>query len=1139
MGPRLLRQASLHVSDVPATGSGLESFPAFLAGGGEMGALIRGHDWASTPLGPAQAWPQSLKTAVGIMLTSRQPIWIGWGEQLIYLYNDPYKSIIGGKHPWALGRPTSEIWREIWPDIAPLLATAMGGVEGTYVEEQLLIMERNGYPEETYYTFSYSPIPDDQGAPGGIICANTDDTQRVIGERQLALLRRLATATADARTRAAACERSAAALASDPHDVVFGLIYLLDADGKSVTLAASSGVSPGSPVAPETLSVDDTAIWPIRDALDSPRPVLAPLDGPLGDLAPGAWGRPPAQAALLSIPATGETGGAGVLIVGLNPFRLFNDGYSDFLRLAAGQLSAAIGAADAYEEAERRAEALAELNRAKTAFFSNVSHEFRTPLTLMLGPLEELLSGDVAPDAVQSQVALAHRNGSRLLRLVNSLLDFSRIEAGRVSASFQPTDLAAFSAEVASSFRSAMEKAGLRFELRCEPVPQPVYLDHEMWEKVLLNLLSNAFKFTFTGTISVETGLSPDGRSALVRVSDTGIGVAPEELPRLFERFHRVVGAQGRSFEGSGIGLALVQELVHLHGGEIAAASRPGEGAAFTITLPLGKAHFPAGQVREAAAVAAPQRAHEYVDEAMRWLPEADASRPDGPGSPQPQGRGAGRRVMLADDNVDMRDYVRRLLEAEGYQVEAHADGETALEAARSSPPDLLLTDVMMPRLDGFGLLSAIRGDRATAGVPVIMLSARAGEEARVEGLDAGADDYLIKPFSARELVARVSSHLELARVRREATEALRESEARFRNMADHAPVMMWVTDADGYCTYLNRSWYDFTGQDEVEALGLGWLEAVHPEDREHSGDVFLEASKRSVPFRLEYRLIRADGAVRWAIDAAAPRFSDDGEFLGYIGSVVDITDERMVEAELRRNQTALEEQTRALRIVNRAAAAIAGDLDLERLVGAITDAGVELTGAQFGAFFYNVAEAGGGELRALHPLRRAEGGLLQLPHAPQHRGIRADLRGDQRGLLRGHHPGSPIRPRRASPRHAAGAPAGAQLPRGAGQVAQGRGARRPVLRPRRAGQVLDPVGRPRRRPGQPGGGGHGQRLPVRRRAARAGRAPPRRGRPPGPQRNPGGAGRHRHRRAGQGRGGAAPGPEDGGRGPAHRRGGA
>ena len=217
---------------------------SFLNGGGELGQRIREFDWASTPLGPPEQWPHGLKTAVRIMLTSRQPMWIGWGDELIYLYNDPYKSIIGGKHPWAIGRPTSEVWREIWTDISPLLATAMQGDQGTYVEAQLLIMERNGYPEETYYTFSYSPIPDDHGGTGGIICANTDDTERVIRERQLATLRQLAAAAAEARTVDDACVLSGEALASNRADLPFALMYVRD--GVGLRLGARVNIAAGS-----------------------------------------------------------------------------------------------------------------------------------------------------------------------------------------------------------------------------------------------------------------------------------------------------------------------------------------------------------------------------------------------------------------------------------------------------------------------------------------------------------------------------------------------------------------------------------------------------------------------------------------------------------------------------------------------------------------------------------------------------------------------------------------------------------------------------------------------------------------------------------------------------------------------------
>jgi signal transduction histidine kinase/DNA-binding response OmpR family regulator len=807
----------------------------FLAGGGELGGLIRAHDWSTTSLGPPSQWPHSLLTAVRIMLTSRQPIWIGWGRELIYLYNDPYKSIIGGKHPWALGRPTSEVWREIWPDIGPMLATAMGGVEGTYVEEQLLIMERHGYPEETYYTFSYSPIPDDDGAPGGIICANTDDTQRVIGERQLALLRDLAETAAQSRSARDACLQSAVALASNPQDIPFGLIYLRGPQGTVAELAGASGLQPGHAAAPVSLPLDAPLPWPIAEAMAGGRPVLVDrLRDQFPDLPVGAWSQAPDKAVILPIPASGDTGHGGALVVGLSPHRLFNEGYRDFLNLTVNQIASAIASADAYAEERRRAEALAELDLAKTAFFSNVSHEFRTPLTLMLAPLEEVLSGAVAPDDVAQQVELAHRNGARLLRLVNSLLDFSRIEAGRMRARFERTDVGLFTAEIASSFRSAMEKAGLSYEVSVQPLVADAYLDRDLWEKVVLNLISNAFKFTFEGGVSVQVRAAPDGDAALISVSDTGIGVAADELPRLFERFHRIEGAQGRSFEGSGIGLALVHELVALHGGGISATSELGRGTTFTIRMPYGRTHLPPEQVIEGSEdLAFPQKAHEFVDEALRWL--GNAALPSNPPLPNPAPQsGQPKRIVLADDNGDMRDYVNRLLKGQGFQVEAVADGRQALEAVRRQRPDLLLTDVMMPGLDGFGLLKAIREDADIAATPVILLSARAGEEARVEGFEAGADDYLIKPFSARELLAQVTAHIQLATVRREAEEALR------------------------------------------------------------------------------------------------------------------------------RQRAELQDQTQALQALNRAASAVSGDLDLDRLVQTITDTGVEVSGAEFGAFFYNLVDEAG-----------------------------------------------------------------------------------------------------------------------------------------------------------------------------------
>jgi PAS domain S-box-containing protein len=885
---------------------------AFLAGGGELGELMRARDWASTPLGAPAHWPQSLKTAVRIMLTSRQPIWVGWGQELTYLYNDPYKSIIGGRHPWALGRSTSEVWREIWSEIGPMLATAMGGQEGTYVEAQLLIMERNGYPEETYYTFSYSPIPNDDGSAGGIICANTDDTQRVIGQRQLALLSELGAGMARARTAREAAKIAAEALTTNSRDLPFAMLYLADHDGDRLQHAGASGIDADHAASPPFLALTGISPWPVQGLTEIMEPrIVDDLDRRFRTPLPtGAWNQPVTRAAILPISSSGESGWPGALIMGLNPCRLLDGEYTDFLNLVGGQISAGIVNADAHERERRRAEALAEIDRAKTLFFSNVSHEFRTPLTLMLGPLEEMLDGEATlAEEDRARGEVAHRNAVRLLKLVNSLLDFSRIEAGRMDASFEATDLAALTADLASNFRSATERAGLTLTVDCRTLAEPVYVDRDLWEKVVLNLLSNAFKFTFAGEIAVRVRAAEG--MAEVTVADTGTGIPAAELPRLFERFHRIEGARGRSFEGSGIGLALVHELVGLHHGSIQVESDDGRGTTFTIRLPFGCAHLAPEQIRHERTLAPTAvRAYAFVEEALRWLPDSTAGQEleDSTLDLASAERGERATILLADDNADMRDYVRRLL-GDHHEVVTVTDGQAALESVRRRRPDLLLTDIMMPRLDGFELLRAIRADAALKDLPVIVLSARAGADARIEGLAVGADDYLVKPFSARELIARVDGALMMARLRREMTDLLRASEERFRNMADNSPVMIWTTDPDGACTYLSRLWYEFTGQTPASGLGFGWLDATHPDDRAAAEAEFLAATAERRPFTLEYRLRRRDGSFGWAIDAATPWFDRRGAFLGFVGSVIDITERRNIEDAQRRLNDLLEQR--------------------------------------------------------------------------------------------------------------------------------------------------------------------------------------------------------------------------------------
>jgi signal transduction histidine kinase/DNA-binding response OmpR family regulator len=788
----------------------------FLSGGGEMGERVRSFDWSRTPLGEPAAWPQSLKTAVRITLTSSQPMFVWWGEELIHIYNDAYKAIVGGKHPAALGLPASVVWREIWDQVGPRADSVMRRNEGTYDESLLLIMERYGYPEETYYTFSCSPIPGDDGGTGGIICANTDDTARIIGERQVKLLRDLGAVAADARTAADACRLSIECLANGRRDLPFALLYLVDENRKNAVLAGSTGLEAGHAAAPKACDLGGATPWPFIETLEArPTRLVLDLDKLYTDLPKGAWDKAPRQAAVLPILPRASTGQSAVLVVGLNPYRLYDEGYEGFLNLLAGQIASGIANAEAYEQERKRAEALAEIDRAKTLFFSNVSHEFRTPLTLMLSPLETLLIRSPTAETIvcdRYELELMHRNGVRLLKLVNTLLDFSRIEAGRVEASYEPVDLGAYTADLASTFRSAMKRAGLDFVVDCPSLGEPVFVDRGMWERVVLNLISNAFKYTLQGEVRVALRPTDDGNAVELCVSDTGVGVPDDQIPHLFEHFHRVEGQRGRSQEGTGIGLALVQELVRLHGGSVRATSKLGEGSSFYVVIPTGSAHLPADRVLGRRAAPTPGiQADAFVEEAMRWLPgDADMSFPAtekdllGPVD-LPTIGGRRRRVLLADDNADMRDYLSRLLSTR-FDVEAVADGNAALEAAWKNPPDLVLADVMMPRLDGFGLLKALRADPDLRFLPVVLLSARAGEEAKVEGLGVGADDYLVKPFNARELIARVTANLELSRLRRRARDVLVEETERLKILnrtgaaitaeLDIEKVVQLVTDA-------------------------------------------------------------------------------------------------------------------------------------------------------------------------------------------------------------------------------------------------------------------------------------------------------------------------------------------------------
>jgi signal transduction histidine kinase/serine phosphatase RsbU (regulator of sigma subunit)/anti-sigma regulatory factor (Ser/Thr protein kinase) len=691
-----------------------------------------------------------LRTAASICLESRYGMCVFWGPEFVAIYNDAYVPMLGVKHPAALGMRLRDIWPEIWDLLEPMLEGVAGSGQSTWHEDQPLLLERGGFAEEAYFTYSFSPIRDEAGGIGGVFTAVHETTARVLSTRRLQALATLGDALAGAHTEAEVTAAAIEALSGAPEDVTFAALYLIDEHGDTRFAGACRTEDRWLDAAASAADGERELTRPTSSAGTGDRALLLPVDRPGSDVP------------------------AAALVLGPSPRHRLDDDYREFLRMIARQLSAALSSAVGLAAAETRAAELAALDRAKTEFFSDVSHEFRTPLTLMLGPLADALQdADPDPAAQRERIEIAQRGALRLLRLVNALLDLSRIEAGRASASFGPVDLGRLARDTATVFQSAIDRSGLELVVDAPEEGAIVEADADMLEKVLLNLLSNAFKFTREGRIELRVRI---GERAVLEVADTGVGIPEAELPRLFERFHRVAAAQGRSHEGSGIGLALVEQLVRLHGGEVTVASSEGRGSTFRIELPVaqpgGAVAGPAGDPGSAAAqregFAREAEAWSDVQERMVQLPSIGDGRP---------------AVLVVDDNADLRAYLTRLLEPD-YTVRTAIDGADALEQIERRPPDLVLTDVMMPRVDGFELLARLREDPRTRRLPVIVLSARAGEEATVEGLDAGADDYLVKPFSGPELLARVHANLEVTRLR----DALASGELeRARQMEDVA----------------------------------------------------------------------------------------------------------------------------------------------------------------------------------------------------------------------------------------------------------------------------------------------------------------------------------------------------------------
>ncbi|MER7072143.1 ATP-binding protein [Terrabacter sp. NPDC000476] len=796
----------------------------------EMQLLFDRTDWASTPLGPVDTWPADLRSIVDVCLSSGFPMLVCWGPELVMIYNDGYRTMLGqSKHPAALGRPVRDVWPEVWDVIGPMFDGVLGGGPATWVEDEQLVVDRFGFLEEAYFTWSYGAIHDERGGVVGVLNVATETTAKVLAER---------------RVRVSTELTSALVGAADPAEVrdrALGVLRAHTADHLGVDLT---------------------------------------------------WGRPdeaPDGRHVVPVVEPGLSAPTAHLLLTENPRRPWDASLQVFAELCASQIAMALSGIRHLQDERHRAESLAELDVAKSDFFANVSHELRTPLALIAGPVEDALGTDGLSPELRERFELIRRNTDRLTGLVDRLLDLTRLESGAVEPHWVPADVEELTTGIAENFRPAIERLGLELDVVCDELDREVHVDVDMFERIVLNLLSNALKFTPEGRIGVRLVAHEQGYA--VSVTDTGIGIAERDLERVFDRFRQLDRSDDRrSREGAGIGLALVKQIVELLGGRITVRSAEGAGSTFTVVLPWGSAALDAAHRPSIT----PRPVASFLGEVDDWAPRAsgavaavavDADAADNGDTraelPRPV-------LLVVEDNHDMRDYIVRHV-VEDYDVVTVRDGVEALAQLRSARPSIVLADVMMPRMDGLTLVREIRADPALRDLPVVLLSARAGVDASAAGLEHGADDYVVKPFQPRELRARLSANLLRAQSRS-------RDGAWLRAILGALQEPFVVADASGAVVELNDAFHRTFGW----SLADGPLEPPYPWATDGATGE-LDAANPAAEDR--HRILRKGGGEAWVrVRSASVPGTADHE--GFVLAVFD-DETRERESRMRRELAA------------------------------------------------------------------------------------------------------------------------------------------------------------------------------------------------------------------------------------------
>lgn len=885
--------------------------------------------------------------------------------------NKSYSSLV---HQGSFGKPAREIWVAVWDYLEPFIKQALAG-QSVYRENDALRYRKwgPGLPLEVYHTWRYVPIMAQDGSVLGLFNQSMETTEAVLAERRLASMRDVSETMLVNRTVNEYFSSIVEIFENAKKDAPFVLAYSVKQKEAAplmmqveISLESTVGVPENHPSAPKSLTLSlptrgRAAFGPNADRMSSPTlSAISALSSGSGRVyqtaVDGFW---PIQKALATrqsvivdncheliqgyeveegdplpvfaivVPICSDASidlPDAVLIIGLSPLRPFDHDYEQWVNVIRSQLNTGLVSVKSYEEDARRVEDLARMEKAKTAWFRGAAHDLRSPLTLVKGPLEDLLDTNLTPS--QSNMAqTAKRNVDRLLRLINTLMDFSRLEAGRVQGRFVPTDLGAFVQDLAVVFRSAIERMKIRFHVEIQPTDKLVYVDPTLFETILSNLIGNALKYTESGSITVR--LTYVDGYADIAVIDTGMGIPQDEIPNVAEWYHRATTAVHAGTQGSGLGLAIVRELLKLHGGELVVTSSTvaenptGHGSIFTAKVPMAP--------KETLLEFDHAEAHELgnygrgiANEAVRWVKDQDWEQSSDGNGGSTVGSGAGSKtsepllfgktdvLLIVDDNVEMRDYIRKIFKSYCTVIEA-GNGLEALDIIKKTPPDLILSDMMMPRMSGLELVTEVRRTEESKFIPMIMLSAMTSDDARVDALIAGAEDYLQKPFKPKELLARVHLHMQVGKKRRTLEQLFLEREAQVTLLSDYCPSGIMRANGGGHITYANAAWRQMAGVGP-DVDPDTWPNFVDDKTREWLGKAWSEwvaSGVKEATFRWRWLSGVTVSGLFIRLDKIDPKLT------GLIGCLTDTSyeEERLVEAEKKRLEAEESKQQQELLI--------------------------------------------------------------------------------------------------------------------------------------------------------------------------------------------------------------------------------